>query len=1631
MGDSGSGSRSTSGNLGAPASPLRIYTRVNGGEHKDDFSPEPRDANAMLGASNRTVEDGSEHGSRPSSSHAAAGRTGRAAAPRSGRHGTHYHPLPSHWRGQESSPSSVGSPVTPDSGGSEEIGMQRMLPLVSTLSSQMAYTPEPFRPFHNSHTYNSIKTRPGREPSLYALGDACGSVSSLDWANDRPGSTHSYRSVEQSAHLNDVQAESPLESPGHNGRFPPALGALAARSGAAQRSALGVHTGSSRHHPSASTSSSHYSYSMNSPPIRGPGATAQSFREPTTPVPDATAASPLPGASEAPAPQNEDIVRKYFGLQRQHTGDAPARPQASSALSPLSKSGSGSSTGDDASGSIVYRRAVSSGDLPTLEELHGTMQGSTGGSDSSNFLTHDLVESPLEALVRRLTIELFQLYVSEDRKNTNSRDSNGLALGQAEEEDIAESLSRVLDPLSTDEGYVQQFRLGPSLRSGSTTPAVTMDGYFMPNATSNVAEANPSDVRPRPRHRQLERTWMEEALIKARRVSTVDENAEELILQSLELEIAAGHDTAPSLLSMATSVVDSVKATSPHESTDVAQFGAPRVARRGQALQLGMSGEARGLPQRQASGEHMRARPKLGLPSLSEDGSDASADDAGHMLSPRGHYRARDPAAPHRKLPAERRNKSLEPVSISPARASLLRAVGRRQSVRLQPGKGQIVVSETPTGARASAVAGDRSSIAAPVTLDPDVVARAKRTNSLPGIMQVPETKEVSYRDAQRKAARHVEVKKAGKSRARVVRRAERMVRGGTQPAGARADGGRRRHHRRAGSRADMEQQLVRVELPPPVPLRVRREQVRIVPEPLIIVRQPAMRLMADDISTTEQKILRVHNQLLGAQAVLSRHNSVMRQASNNAKSGNSTPGTSANKTADAAMAARLPGKNTVRNLALDAMMLESALGDRIDADDAAEAQRFNDANQRRRRERREIPTDKGDGKEEEEVPAKPWRNARRRSTLRRKERAQMQQGTDRPTPPASGADANADVPRQPAPAVRRLLLHGPAYKIYSGLRARPDTYLFLFTDVLVVAVRVGSDVTAGPMAAPSNDPSTIPSNCRFRVHLVIPLAHKTTMLKTQREGASKRADEGDDAEERRVVNQEQRVRRACHIFEKNTSEAVVYLINHEIIGPNADMVAGFLHRCTALNRRQTGSFLGAGIMGENLHENPTSDEVEQEKIFHQQTWIAYLDRCNLIGVPIDEALRSILLYFRLPPHRRSAGILLEIAALQWYVKNKEFGSVHGVYIPESQDVAVKLVFTIMMLNSEVHNPNIRSEAQSDAVYHAFLQKFRASVVDDPALAGKRKGNVLRKRDQPRVVTIMEVPTDVLKGIYERVLANRLVTCSDTYATAPEFEVDWVRDADASAPALSDEQVEQDIEDIYSDPGFRDGILFNATSDRLPAKFNIEPPAWVRVTLRIPDADPKFAITVRVVGATADASSSGNNTSSDPVCILPSPRLTFQSSGIASFVIRPQQVGYFTLHFVPEGARARYYHPIPPRSIVVEGAFMRQSVQVSWKRGDSQNTNNGRHMFGLDSQATKSHWVHCLEAALKASAAASSKAILRSAEKAAHVLIPPPDAAKSAPNGKPEVSGTMARSAGEHSVTSAQLLATLIGPGAE
>ncbi|KAJ1724657.1 hypothetical protein LPJ53_001085 [Coemansia erecta] len=1809
--DATAASRSGQGHQGNSNSPLRIYTRVvDANEHaQDDMSPRPRETtNALLSSAFARPYDGAAATDSESPS---PGNIARVA-PRGGRHGVPYHPLPSHWREQESGSSGIGSPITPDSGGGDDAATARGLRPISLSSSQPgASSIEPPRSFHNHRDLQQAKARAlGQSPvvspriQIGALREAFGSTSSLEWTNDRPGSTYSCQSIDMAGpgYPSEAQAESPLDIPAHGGRFPPPLSSMAARPGA-MRGALTVHHGPSRHHPSASTSSSHYSYSVNSPPARGSGAAAQfSNSRDHLQLSQLSAGAGSPPSNDfgdSSPMQSEDIVRKYLGLQRrtasgsgvgQHADASlrqkPAAPaqgqhQGARAIAPSSASSAvnaavlpsagpsagaapdAESPGDESAGSIVFRRAVSSGDLPTLEGAHGGMQGSviSSSGDNKSFLTPDLVESPLEALVRRLTIELFQLYVNEDRKKAGKselkmqmsvgqsskqsdqppqkqqqKDRAGSGLAQPHTNaDEYEGFDNVDD--KTRDGYIQQFRLGPSLRSGSSTPAVTMDGYFVPQ---NVEPAVPSsmnaaaaaaaqgEVRPRPRHRLVQRTWMEEALIKARRVSTIDENAEESILEALAQISNAGASTLQTPAMPAASS-DTSKTPSPLAKDDLSQFdpsssaggaaGALRVAQRKHALQS-IGGDTRGSAQRQASNEGLWPRARIDLSKLSEESLDTSLDPrpegvfgqgAGgtHMMSPRGYYRARDPAAPHRKPPAAGRGKEQSSASsISPARASLLRAVGRRQSVRLQPGKGQIVVAETQMGTRSPTPEQSIDRISESEALPADSMSRAKRANSLPGLMQVPETREVSYKELQRKAARHVELKKSRKSRTRMVHRAERMVLGGSQPNNARGDAGqdprKRAMHKRAGSRADMDQQLVKVELPPPVPLRVRREQVRFVPEPLIIVRQlakaqPRMRqsvlssdkqqqqqrqraaLAVEDAGTAEQKILRVHNQLLGAQAVLSRHNSLMRNAvlsksaSNRAgapvapttaaAAPNSTGSSKAlNKPASVATIDRQLEKNAVRKEALDVVMLDNALDDHMEDD---EKLRFADARERRRRERRERAQDSAaaaatETEDSESGAIKPWRNARRRSTLRKKVRPQVQKdsqsgtATDGTAVSTSAAAAAAVAVNRGIPARgHRLLLHGPVFRIYSGIRARPDTYLFLFSDMLVVTTRQGQaaslsvvdQASMALMAPPSTDPNMIPTDSRFKVHITIPLTRSATALKVTREGGSKRLGEDDEAEERRLVRQEERIRRACHLFEKNTSEAVVYLINRDIIDPIPDTVAGFLYRCTALSRRQLGGFLGAGILGENLHENPTTDEIEQEKLFHRQIWVSFLDRCNIVGVPIDEALRSILFYVRLPNNPHSISVLLEIAALQWYAKNVEGGQTGSVYVPDSQDMAVKLAFAIMTLNTELHNPLLRSETQPETAYRELLLKFRASVVDDPAVAGKRKGNVLRKRDQPRVVTIMEVPAERLKAIYERVLANRLVTCSDARPSAPEFEVEWVRDSsDLNAPPLSDDQVEQEIEDVYSDPGFRDGVLFNASSDRLPAKFSIEPPAWLRVTIRIPEPTTKLSIRIRVLSMPADSPSpspaaAASGGPAEVVSILPNNWLTFRASNTASFIIRPQQVGHFTLHFIMEGAHARYYHPIPSRTMVVEGAFMRQTVQVNWKRGEDGN-NRARHMFGMDSQATKTRWVQCLEAALRSTADVSPKDIVSRVDKTTRSLaslVPQPqpqpaagettrfvgDKLDSATVGRGTVNTLPGTSSSDQYITSLQLLSTL------
>ncbi|KAJ2371142.1 hypothetical protein H4S02_009660, partial [Coemansia sp. RSA 2611] len=239
MGDGTSGAYPTSGNPGNSASPLRIFTRVNsnggglsGKQTPDEASPRPREATkaGLNSAFSQPYDEAGDAAGRPPP---AGARPGAKAAPRVGRHGAHYHPLPSHWREHESGSSGIGSPVTPEGAGDDMAGISRTVgPSVGgssqTLQNSMHGGGEGPRSFHSPRDYyqqGKAKTTTGQSPivsprlHIGTLREAFGSASSLEWGNDRPGSSYSCQSTDQTGpgYVSEMQAESPLDIPGHGG----------------------------------------------------------------------------------------------------------------------------------------------------------------------------------------------------------------------------------------------------------------------------------------------------------------------------------------------------------------------------------------------------------------------------------------------------------------------------------------------------------------------------------------------------------------------------------------------------------------------------------------------------------------------------------------------------------------------------------------------------------------------------------------------------------------------------------------------------------------------------------------------------------------------------------------------------------------------------------------------------------------------------------------------------------------------------------------------------------------------------------------------------------------------------------------------------------------------------------------------------------------------------------------------------------------------------------------------------------------------------------------------------------------------------------------------------------------------
>mmetsp|Transcript_18408 Transcript_18408/g.46817 ORF Transcript_18408/g.46817 Transcript_18408/m.46817 type:complete len:864 (-) Transcript_18408:146-2737(-) len=144
--------------------------------------------------------------------------------------------------------------------------------------------------------------------------------------------------------------------------------------------------------------------------------------------------------------------------------------------------------------------------------------------------------------------------------------------------------------------------------------------------------------------------------------------------------------------------------------------------------------------------------------------------------------------------------------------------------------------------------------------------------------------------------------------------------------------------------------------------------------------------------------------------------------------------------------------------------------------------------------------------------------------------------------------------------------------------------------------------------------------------------------------------------------------RHCINYFNTKPKKAIEALMNSDIILPNNPKdVAKFLHLVEDLNKRKIGEYLGDG--------DP----------FNVQVLSHYTDYLDFGGLDFDIALRRFLYKFRLPGEAQCIDRIVHKFASRYYSDNRG-----GVFC--GADAVYILAFSVIMLNTDAHNPAIKKQ---------------------------------------------------------------------------------------------------------------------------------------------------------------------------------------------------------------------------------------------------------------------------------------------------------------------------------------------------
>ncbi|KAG5896008.1 hypothetical protein JTB14_007573 [Gonioctena quinquepunctata] len=185
------------------------------------------------------------------------------------------------------------------------------------------------------------------------------------------------------------------------------------------------------------------------------------------------------------------------------------------------------------------------------------------------------------------------------------------------------------------------------------------------------------------------------------------------------------------------------------------------------------------------------------------------------------------------------------------------------------------------------------------------------------------------------------------------------------------------------------------------------------------------------------------------------------------------------------------------------------------------------------------------------------------------------------------------------------------------------------------------------------------------------------------------------------------------NLFNKKPEKGITYLIRRGFLENSPQGVARFLISRKGLSKQMIGEYLG------NL-QSP----------FCMAVLECFAGELDLSGMQVDVALRKFQQHFRMPGEAQKIERLMEVYSQRYCQCNVDI-----VARLRSPDTIFVLAFAIIMLNTDLHTPNIKPERRMRV--EDFIKNLRG--IDDCG----------------------DIDTDMLVGVYERVKANEFKPGSD------------------------------------------------------------------------------------------------------------------------------------------------------------------------------------------------------------------------------------------------------------------------------